>query len=328
MRSTRALLALTVTVVAWASAFVAIRAALRGYPATSLTALRLMLASGCLVLVAAWRRRRLPERRDLPRIVVCGLLGMALYQLLLNLGERSVDAGMASLLILTAPIHSALLAIVVLGEKVPARRWIGILTAFAGAALIALAGAGERRLTVGALYVLIAAAAHGSYHVAHKPLLRRYNGLEVTTYVTCAGALLAVPLVPAVPGDIAQAPLTATMAVVFLAVVPSAVGFVTWAYAVAVLPVAQATASLYSAPVIAIVLGWLLLDEAPRAESILGGMIVLAGVVVANTSTRRTDTEPSVSPAPPSLPSHNTTTPSMLPAGVVAPSSPPQPPRS
>jgi len=286
VHSRRAPLALAVTVVAWASAFVAIRAALPDYSAMSLTVLRLGLASGCLVLVAAVRGSRLPKRGDLPRVIVSGLLGMALYQLLLNVGEQSVDAGVASLLILTSPIHSALLARGLLGEPVPVRRWVGILTAFAGAALIALADVGEQRLTIGALLVLVAAVAHGAYHVAHKPLLQRYNGLEVATYATCAGALLAVPFAPAVPGDITQAPLEATAAVVFLAVVPSAVGFVTWAYAIARLPVAQATASLYVAPVITIVLGWLLLDEAPRTGSIAGGVIVLAGVVAANTSTR------------------------------------------
>src|SRR5918996_882447 len=259
MRPSRELLALAVTVVAWASAFVAIRAALRGYSAGSLTVLRLVLAAGCLALVVSVRGGRLPQREDLPRILLSGLLGMALYQLLLNLGERDVDAGVASLLILTAPIHSALLAMVLLREPVPARRWSGILTAFAGAALIALTDSGDRRLSVGALFVLVAAIAHGSYHVVHKPLLQRYSGLEVATYATCAGALLALPLAPSVPHEISGASLAATGSVVFLAVVPSALGFATWAYALARLPVAQATASLYLAPVVAIGLGWLLL---------------------------------------------------------------------
>src|SRR5919198_1500934 len=89
-------LALATTIVLWASAFPAIRAALEGYSAAHLSVLRLLVAALALAALAAARGVRLPARRDVPAIAGLGVAGMAAYQVLLNSGERTVPAGPAS----------------------------------------------------------------------------------------------------------------------------------------------------------------------------------------------------------------------------------------
>ena len=79
-----------VTVVLWAVAFPAIRVALETASAVSLSFWRLAGATLCLLVAARIIGRAPPSRRDLPQIALCGATGMAAYQLLLNLGERSV----------------------------------------------------------------------------------------------------------------------------------------------------------------------------------------------------------------------------------------------
>src|SRR5919197_1302588 len=123
-------LALATTVVLWACAFPAIRAALDGYSAAHLSVLRLLVAALALGAVAAARGVRLPARRDLPAIAGLGLTGMAAYQVLLNSGERTVPAGTASLIVNVSPVIVALVATTVLGERLTRAGWAGIGMAF------------------------------------------------------------------------------------------------------------------------------------------------------------------------------------------------------
>src|SRR3712207_7714162 len=89
---------------------------------------------------------RLPEIGDLPAIFAVGFLAFALYHVALNFGERTVSAGAASLLINTAPIFTALLATVFLGERLRAVGWFGMVVSLLGATLISV-GEEDRKST-------------------------------------------------------------------------------------------------------------------------------------------------------------------------------------
>ena len=109
--------ALATTVVVWASAFAAIREAVRALGWAHLSVLRLAVAALVLGALAAVRRVGWPARRDLPLLALCALSGMTAYQVLLNAGEVTVPAATASLLVNVAPIFTALLAASLLGER-------------------------------------------------------------------------------------------------------------------------------------------------------------------------------------------------------------------
>lgn len=293
--SHRARAALLVPVVLWAVAFPAIRVGVAGYGPVALSVLRLGVASAVLGLVAPLLGVRRPSWGDVPLIVLCGVTGMAGYQLLLNWGEVHVAAGTASLIVATNPIYSAVIAVVLLGERLHPRQAIGAVVALAGTAAIATAQGGLR-VERSAAVVLAAAIAFGVYHTAIKPLLGRYSGLEVTAYATWAGTLLLAPAIPTLILALPHAGAGATLAAVFLGLAPSALGFVSWGYAVARLPVTVATGSLYLAPPIAVLVGYVWLGETPRLVELLGGAVAVAGVAFANSRPRPT-AEPTQSPA-------------------------------
>lgn len=290
----RARAALLVPVVLWAVAFPAIRVGVAGYGPAALSVLRLGVASAVLLLVAPLLGVRRPSWGDVPLIVLCGVTGMAGYQLLLSWGEVHVAAGTASLIVATNPIYSAVIAVVVLGEHLHPRQAIGAAVALAGTATIATAQGGLH-LERSAAVVLAAAIAFGVYHTAIKPLLGRYSGLEVTAYATWAGTLLLAPAIPILIRVLPHAGTRATLAAVFLGLAPSALGFVSWGYAVARLPVTVATGSLYLAPPIAVLVGYVWLGETPRLVELLGGAVAVAGVALAN-SRPRPAAEPTRSP--------------------------------
>jgi len=239
------------------------------------------VASVGLALVAPLLGVRRPRRADLPLLALCGFAGMSAYQLLLNWGEVQVAAGTASLLISIAPVFSVLLATAFLGEALTRRTVVGSVVAIGGAALVAVGG-GSVKVSASALIVLAAAVVQGVYHFASKPLLRRYTGLEVACYAMWSGTAFLVPFVPAAAHAAASAPAGALAAAVYLGLAPSALGFVTWGYAVARFPVARSTAALYLVPpvTLAVAFGWL--GETPGLVELLGGAVGIAGVVVIN----------------------------------------------
>jgi drug/metabolite transporter (DMT)-like permease len=276
-------LAAGATVLLWASAFPAITVADELGPA-ALSIGRLAVASVALAIVAPFLGVRRPRRADLPLIALCGLSGMTAYQLLLNTGEEVVPPGTASLLVATAPIYSALLAVLFLGERGSPRRWTGSAIAFAGSAVIAA----TRGLSFGgaALLVLGAAFVQAVYHTAQKPLLVRYTGFEVAVYAIWGGTLFSLPWAGSLGSALTHASGRAVAATIFLGVAPSAIGFVLWAYATARMEVGRVTTSLYLVPVAAIGVSFVWLGDVPSLITLAGGATVLIGVVLANTARR------------------------------------------
>jgi terminal-alkyne amino-acid exporter len=291
---TRAWTAVTVTVVLWATAFAAIRAALESYTPAELSVLRLAIASLALAVVTAIAGRGRPQARDLPRLALVALTGMTAYQLLLNAGEQTVDAGTASLLVSTGPVFVAVMAAAALGERLDRAAWSGVAVGFAGAVIIAVGQGGGLRVSADALLVLAAAVSQAAFFVLQKPLLPRYGSLRVTAWAMWLGALALIPFAPAAPAAVAHAGVEATAAVVFLGLAASAFAFLTWAYALSRLEVHRAASALYAVPVVAIGVAWVWLGEVPSLASLLGGAIALAGVAVTNSTTRR---RPGTAPA-------------------------------
>nr|CTQ88192.1 Permease of the drug/metabolite transporter (DMT) superfamily [Kibdelosporangium sp. MJ126-NF4] len=276
----RATGAVAITLVLWACAFVAIRVALPGFSIGGLALGRLLVASVVMAGVAPLLGVRIPARAHLVRIVGCGLAGMAGYQLLLNAGERTVPAGTASMLVNTGPVFAALMAFVLLSERVGGRGWIGIALGFTGAVLITFAQGGSFQPSADAMLVLAAALAQSLYFVLQKPLLSHYSGFEVTCYATWVGTLVLLPALPALVADLPRADGGSLAALIFLGVGPSAVGYATWAYAQSQLPVATVANTLFLVPLLSIGIGWAMLDEGIHLVALAGGLVALAGVAL------------------------------------------------
>ena len=283
----RVLAALVITTVFWASAFAGIRAGLDAYGPGQVALFRFLVASAVLAAYAALARMRLPERRDLPAVFLAGLLAFAVYHVALNYGEVTVSAGSASILIATAPVFTALLAVAFLGERLRALGWFGMGVSFLGSAMISLGEGEGLRLDPSAALILLAALSTSIYFVLQKPYLEKYGALAFTTYAIWAGTLLTLVYLPGLLSEVQTAPLGTTLAMVYLGVFPTAIAYITYAYAFSRLPAARAASFLYVIPVMAYVIAWLWLGEIPTSLSVVGGVVTLAGVLLVNIRRRR-----------------------------------------
>ncbi len=278
----RTWVALSAALFLWASAFAGIRVGLSGYSPAHLALLRFLVASVVLAIYASRAHFRRPRWKDLPRFVMTGLFGISLYNLALNYGEVTVSAGVASLLISSAPIWIALLSTIALGERLTLWGWGGVFISFAGVAMIAAGEGGGLHFSARALLLAAAALSSAIYIVMQKQLLQTYNALEVTTYSIWLGTLFLLPFGVGLAHTIHAATVSATLAIVYLGIFPAAIAFTAWAYALSHGPVNRISSFLYLVPVLAIAIAWVWLGEMPRLMSLLGGVVALAGVVIVN----------------------------------------------
>lgn len=279
MQKNRSVLAGLAVVVLWASAFPAIQIAVSSLGTVGLALARLAIAATVLLALAAARRVRLPRARDLGWIIAAGFFGMTAYQLLLNESEREVPAGTASIIVAAAPLVSVAVAAVLFRERVSVITVAGSAIALGGVAMVCLARAGVS-LSASVWIAVAAMIVQGIYHPLQRPLLRRYTGFEVATYTMVAGTVMTLPLLPVGWEGLAHASWEGWTAALYLGLLPSALGFVLWGYAVGGLPVAVSTSLLYLVPPIAVLIAWLLLAETPSVVELIGGAIVIVGVVV------------------------------------------------
>ncbi len=266
----------------WASAFAAIRSALPSFPPGELALLRFLVASATLGTLSAARRSPLPRRRDLPMLLGMGIVGITVYHVALNYGQVTVTAGAASLLISSAPVFTSLLAVMLLGERLGPRGWLGIGVSFAGVALIALGEGKAFRIEPGALVILLAAVSTSAYSVLQKRFIVRYPPLAFTTYVIWAGTIPLLVFLPGLLSALRDAPLGAVAAVVYLGVFPGGLASVLWVYGLSFLPASNLASCIYLIPVLAIGIAWLWLGEMPSWLSLGGGLVAVCGVALAN----------------------------------------------
>ncbi|MCP4024026.1 MAG: EamA family transporter [Desulfobacteraceae bacterium] len=270
------------TMLFWASAFVGIRYAVAEYNPFELALFRYMVASMTLFIVAIFKKIRLPNIKDLSRFFVTGIIGISVYNILVNYGELTTTASEACFIVNMAPLFTTLMGSYFLKEKIRLNFVIGLIISFLGVSLIAFSFSDGIAFKQGSLFILIAAIAQAIYFILQKPLLKKYTPLEVTCYCLWSGAIAMVPFGFSFVEKIWSVSPQYTFSVIYLGIFPAAMAYLCWAAVLSTMDASKASSFLYCVPVIVILIGWLWLDELPSTISIIGGSIAISGVICAN----------------------------------------------
>lgn len=277
-----AFLAAGLTVILWASAFAGIRAGLESYSPASVALLRYLVASVVLAGYAIVTKMPLPERSDLPQITLIGFLGFTAYNIALNAGEVAVSAGTASFIVASAPIFMALFATVFLKDHLEIYGWLGIIISFSGVALISFGTGDSLQLNPMVMLILMAAILQAMYSIMQKPLLKKYSPIMLVTYAVWIGTAFLLVFLPGLVREIPAASASATWAVIYMGVMPGAVGYVAWSIVLSRISASIAGSFLYLVPAFAILIAWLWLGEIPDITAVSGGFMIVLGVFIVN----------------------------------------------
>ena len=281
--------AVAVTVLAWASAFIAIRSAGHDYSPGALALGRMLVATIAVMALLAVRREGIPARGAWPGILIGGLLWFGLYMVSLNWAEQMVDAGTAAMVVNIGPILIALLSARLLREGLPRQLLIGMAVSFAGAVLVGYSQSrGGKSPVLGVLLCVVAAVTYAAGVVAQKPALRHASALQVTAFSCLVATLACLPFSGQLLDGLSKAPASATANMIYLGLVPTALAFTTWGYALARTTAGKMGATTYVVPAIVVVMSWLFLSEVPGWLTVIGGLLCLAGVAVARRKRRTT----------------------------------------
>jgi drug/metabolite transporter (DMT)-like permease len=272
----------------WGVSFVATRAVVDRVSPVALIFARAALGSLLLVAILAARRRPwLPPRAAWRSLFVMGFIGVAFHQLLQAYALRLTTAVNTGWLIGLTPVWSAILAAIHLRERFPPRKLAGLALGFAGAVLVVTRGQLRPDVlalpaTRGDLMILASTVNWAVYTVLGHPVLRQLGSLVATTCAMLVGwALLAVPFA-ATRGwsDFARLDAAGWLAVLFLGLCCSGLGYLWWYGALEKIEASRVAAFLYLEPLVTLAAAVALLGEPVGVTTIVGGLMLVGGVMM------------------------------------------------
>jgi drug/metabolite transporter (DMT)-like permease len=271
----------------WASTFTLFKIAWRDIDPVAFTAVRFaaMFAFSIAVLVISRSRVR-PRRADLPALAASGLTGYFLYQMGFVLGLDRTSALASAILISTHPIFSVIFMWVARKERPTRMEAGGVVLGFLGVAVFLRAWDAFEAARVGDLLSLGAAAAFGAYGVLNQPLTSRYPPRELMSYGLALGGLLVTVVgIPAmVHQDWGAVSLPAWVILVYAVVGPVYLAYALWNWAIRHRGIPRTVVYGFLVPVLGGAIAVLALDERVGVEQVVGGLLVLAGLLVTRLS--------------------------------------------
>ena len=282
--------------VMWAAQYAAYKTASSQMGPVTVSAWTFLLAAIILLpflfkerLVGAGKIRRRWTKRDWIGFTIIGIFGLVPASAFLAWGTERSTASNAALIYLTVPILTAVLASLILGERMTWIRWLSLAVSLAGVLLLSRSDLRQQALArgeflAGNVLVLLACASSSFYNVYSKDLLRRFTAFEVLVYGYVMALALSIPFLiwaEPVSWPAVRAYTAATwLSVLVLSAFSWGLAMVLWMFVLRRIDVSQASVSIYLLPFLGVLISALTLHEHITGSMLIGGAITLAGAVM------------------------------------------------
>ncbi len=284
---TRVAVALATLYLIWGSTYLAIRVAVETVPPFAMGSIRFLVAGAILYLATAHGRpgEPRPGRREWRDAAIIGGFLLLGGNGLVTLGETTVASGIAALLIATLPLWVAILGRIFFNLRLARSSLAGIALGFAGVGALVWPMGGGAAIDPTGVVILLGSPvlwAIGSLYSSRAQLPARPLA-GVAMQMLCAGAMFGV--VAFVTGEVSELRLAAVtsgsvIAVAYLVVAGSLVGFTAYAWLLRVAPLSLVATYAYVNPIVAVALGGLILGEPVTPRTVLAGVVIIAAVAI------------------------------------------------
>lgn len=261
----------------WGSTYYAIRVAVAEYPPFLMAAVRFLLAGALMYAVLRWRGVAAPTRRQWTNCFVCGSLLLGLGNGLVCYAEQTVASGIAAVAVASVGLFMAIFA-GLYGQWPNRLEWLGLIAGFIGVAVLNVGG--ELRgspLGAGALVIATIAWAFGSVWSKHQDMPHP----AMSAAAQMLGGSVTLGLIALLRSEhlTVMPSLNATLALAYLMIAGSLLGFSAYIYLLHHARPALASSYAYVNPPVAVLVGVALGGESVRTLDIAGMVVILAGVL-------------------------------------------------
>lgn len=268
------------TIFLWASAFVFTKIALNYYSPETIGVSRYLIAAIFFIVLGCVKKIGFPERKDIPKFFLSGVLGFTIYMIAFNRASSSLTSATGSIIIATAPIITAILAFILFKERIKFLGWVAIVVDFVGI-IVLTGGYSTFSSNSGILWMITAAVCISGYNLFQRDFVKKYSAIQSTAYSIFAGTLCLLVYLPKASREIASVSVSHLLILFFLGVFPSALAYLWWAKALMMADkTSDVTNFMFITPFLAALMGFCIMGEIPTIMTGIGGLMIIAGLML------------------------------------------------
>lgn len=286
--------ALTSVSLLWGTSFAAAKIGMRELYPLNLVILRFLIASTVMGILLRRSPNHYVDHQDIPRFIALGFLAITSYFFIQYTGLQYTSSINAALIMATSPLWTALISIFFKWEQLSLLNMFGIFAAFIGVSTIItngnIANAFQSTNIIGDLLLLCNAVVWAGFTLYGREILKKYSPFVAMAYIHIFGTLLLLPFafftnefVPATLfNQLPGITWTTIGAAGYLALLCSVYGYYMWYFAVGKIGATRTAGFSYLNPLFACIAGVFLLDEQLTRYTLVGGLLVIAGLYAIN----------------------------------------------
>lgn len=277
----KAFIALIITVILWASAFICIRYIMQTFSAGTLALLRYFIASlTAIVPFCIIKNKKMPSLKDFIMFSILGFFGFFSYNILLNEGEKTVSAGLANFIVAQMPVIVSVLSMILFKERLNLYGVIGFLISLSGVLLILLVSDSSEGFSGGMILIYGAACSGAVYSCLQKRFLTRYHPIEVVCYCMWLGTTMLMIYAAEAINLLIDSDYLSILTIIYMGIFPGAIAYLLWGYSFKYIRASSASSALYLMPLFTLILASIFLSEIPSLLSIIGGLTAVTGSLI------------------------------------------------